>query len=75
MNEKIVRLKEEYKKNDAKIVSLQAKNKKLAERIRQLEDNDIVGAVRTSGMTIDELLSLLGKNEIKHDLEETDNEI
>ena len=75
MNIKIAKLKEEYKKNDVKIVSLQAKNKKLAEKITQLENADIVGAVRESGMTIDELLSLLGKNEIKHDLEEKDDEI
>lgn len=52
MNIRIAKLKEEYERNDAKIVALQAKNKKLAERIRQLENAEIVGAVRERGFTI-----------------------
>ncbi len=75
MNERIVKLKEDYAKNESKIASLQVKNKRLAEKITQLENADIIGAVRTSGISIDELLSLLGKTEIKQDLEENDNEI
>ena len=34
MNERIIRLKEDYAKNESKIASLQAKNKKLAEKIQ-----------------------------------------
>lgn len=78
MNIRISKLKDEYERNDCKIKSLQAKNKKLAEKIRQLENDDIIGAVRSSGVTIDELLRLLGKStvpEIKKDLEEEQDEI
>ena len=79
MNIRITKLKEEYERNTEKIVSLQAKNKKLAEKITQLENADIIGAVRGRGLTIDELLSLLGKSDeapkTKNDLEEIDDEI
>lgn len=79
MNMRIEKLKEEHQRNENKIVYLQAKNKKLAEKIRQLENDDIVGAVRNSGVTIDELLRLLGKTDTapntKTDLEEIDDEI
>ena len=79
MNIRIAKLKEEYERNAEKIVSLQAKNKKLAEKITQLENADIIGAVRGRGLTIDELLSLLGKSDeapkTKNDLEEIDDEI
>lgn len=75
MNERITRLKEDYAKNESKIASLQAKNKKLAEKITQLENAEIIGAVRSTGISIDELLKMLGKTEIKNDLEDNDNEI
>lgn len=79
MNPRILKLKEEYEKNENKIVSLQAKNKSIAEKIRQLENADIIGAVRESGFSIDELLSLLGKTkkalETNIELEDNDNEI
>lgn len=75
MNERITRLKEDYAKNESKIASLQVKNKKLAEKITQLENAEIIGAVRSAGISIDELLRLLGKTEIKNDLEDNDNEI
>lgn len=79
MNARIVRLKEEYEKNAEKIVSLQAKNKKLAEKIKELENIEILGIVKASGLSIDELMSLLGKTDeaptTKNDLEEKDDEI
>ena len=75
MNERITKFKEDYAKNESKIASLQAKNKKLAEKITQLENAEIIGAVRSAGISIDELLRLLGKTEIKNDLEDNDNEI
>ena len=75
MNERIIRLKEDYAKNESKLASLQAKNKKLAEKITQLENAEIIGAVRSTGISIHELLRLLGKTEIKNDLEDNDNEI
>lgn len=75
MNERILRLKDEYEKNENKIAAMQAKNKQLAEKIRQLENAEIIGAVRSNGISIDELLRILGKTEIKNDLEDNDNEI
>lgn len=79
MNARIVRLKEEYEKNAEKIVSLQAKNKKLAEKIKELENIEILGIVKASGLSIDELMSLLGNTDeaptTKNDLEEKDDEI
>lgn len=75
MNERITRLKADFEKNENKISALQAKNKRLADKITQLENAEIIGAVRTRGFSIDELLSLLGKSETKNDLEENDNEL
>lgn len=75
MNARIIKLKEEYERNADKIVSLQAKNKKLAEKIKQLENLEILGIVKESGCSIDELLKLLGKTETKQNLEVNDNEI
>ena len=79
MNERIVKLRADYAKNEDKIAALQSRNKKLAEKIRQLENTEIIGAVRNSGLTIDEFLSLLGKTvkapETNIELEEKDNEI
>ncbi len=75
MNERITRLKADLEKNENKISALQAKNKQLADKITQLENAEIIGAVRTSGFSIDELLSLLGKSETKNDLEGNDNEL
>lgn len=75
MNGRITRLKAEFAKNENKISALQAKNKRLADKITQLENAEIIGAVRTSGFSIDELLNMLGKSETKNDLEENDNEL
>lgn len=75
MNERITRLKADFEKNENKISALQAKNKRLTDKITQLENAEIIGAVRTSGFSIDELLSLLGKSETKNDLEGNDNEL
>ena len=79
MNERIVKLRADYAKNEDKIAALQTKNKKLAEKIRQLENTEIIGAVRGCGVTVDEFLSLLARNgklpETNNDLEEQDNEI
>lgn len=79
MNARIKRLKEEYERNAEKIVSLQAKNKKLAEKIKELENIEILGIVKASGLSIDELISLLGNTDeaptTKNDLEEKDDEI
>ena len=67
--------KRTMRKTKVKSRPCKQKNKKLAEKITQLENAEIIGAVRTSGFTIDELLKMLGKTEIKNDLEDNDNEI
>lgn len=77
MNLRIERLKDEFAKNEKKILSLQTKNKAIAEKITQLENADIVGVVRESGFSIDELLELLGKdnqNANENKLEEENDE-
>lgn len=79
MSARLEKLKKDYERNTEKIVSLQAKNKKLAEKIKELENIEILGIVKASGLSIDELMRLLGKTDeaptTKNDLEEKDDEI
>ena len=58
MNPKINKLRAEVEKNNAKIATLQAKNKALEKQIRELENTDIIGMVREKGMTIEEFAEL-----------------
>lgn len=58
MNPKINKLRAEVEKNNAKIATLQAKNKTLEKQIRELENTDIIGMVREQGMTIEEFAEL-----------------
>ena len=58
MNPKINKLRAEVEKNNAKIATLQAKNKSLEKQIRELENTDIIGMVREQGMTIEEFAEL-----------------
>lgn len=60
MNPKIAKYKAERQKNAEKINALQARNKKLDELITKLENTDIIGMVRESGITLDALCELLG---------------
>jgi len=65
MNPKVIKLKEEREKNCEKISSLQARNKKIDADIISIENTDIIGLVRDSGMTPDmlaELLAAMKKN-------------
>ena len=59
MNAKVIKLKEEYEKNSARIAKLQERNKKLAEDITEIENTDIIGMVREQGITPDMLQALL----------------
>ena len=59
MNPKIQKLRAEHKKNKDKISDLQAKNRELERRIRELEDVDIVGMVREQGYTVEQFAELL----------------
>ena len=59
MNPKVVKLKEEREKNCSKIVSLQARNKKIDADILSIENTDIIGMVREYGFSPDELMELI----------------
>ena len=55
MNPKIIKLKAERAKNDAKIAALQSRNRELDESIVELENIDIIGLARATGMSMEEL--------------------
>ena len=59
MNAKIKKINAEYEKNAAKIADLQARQKELDKQRTELEKLDIVGMVRSRGMTPEELAALL----------------
>ena len=76
MNPKILKLREELDKNRNKIADLQAKNRELEKKLRELEDTDIIGMVRDHGMTMEEFIELFhrmrgaqttGKEVIRHE--------
>ena len=51
MNPKIQKLKAERVKNDAKISALQARNQEIDSTVEELENLDIIGMVRSCGIT------------------------
>ena len=55
MNPKITKLKAERAKNDEKIAALQSRNRELDESIVELENTDIIGLARATGMSMEEL--------------------
>ena len=59
MNPKVVKLREEREKNAAKIALLQERNKKIDADIIKLENEDIVGLARATGMTMEQLAQYL----------------
>ena len=59
MNPRIAKLKEERDKLFEKATAYQARIKAIDEQIMKLENTDIVGIVRETGVTIDELAELL----------------
>lgn len=59
MNPRIDKLKAERDKLYEKAMTYQARIKQLDEQIMKLENTDIVGIVRETGVTIDELAELL----------------
>lgn len=58
MSTKITKLRAERSKNEAKIAELQARNKQIDDLITELENTDIIGLVRATGMTPDQLAAL-----------------
>lgn len=59
MNMKIKKIDAEYEKNAAKISELQARQKELDKQRAEFENLDIIGLVRSLGMTADELAALI----------------
>ena len=59
MNPKIEKLKAEHEKNCTKISALQARNKEIDGSVTELENLDIVGVVRDSGVTPEMLAQLI----------------
>ena len=59
MNPKVVKLKDVREKNNEKIASLQARNKKIDVMITEIENTDIVGMVRDFELSPDQLMELL----------------
>lgn len=59
MNPKIIKLKAERAKNDEKIAALRSRNRELDESIVELENTDIIGLARTTGMSMEELAQFL----------------
>ena len=59
MNPKVAKLKEEREKNNKKIASLQARNKKIDVSITEIENTDIIGMVRDFELSPDQLMELL----------------
>ena len=59
MNPKFKKIDAEYEKNAAKISALQNRQRELEKQRRDLENLDIVGLVRSMGMTAEELSALM----------------
>ena len=59
MNPKIIKLKAERAKNAEKIAALQSRNRELDESIVELENTDIIGLARATGMSMEELAQFL----------------
>ena len=59
MNPKITKLKAERAKNDEKIAALRSRNRELEESIVELENTDIIGLARATGMSMEELAQFL----------------
>lgn len=59
MNPKIKKINTEYEKNAAKINELQARQAELEKQRTELENTDIIGLVRSVGLTPDQLATLI----------------
>ena len=52
MNPKISRLRAEREKNNGKIAALQTRNREIDSQIMELENTDIIGLARATGMSM-----------------------
>ena len=69
MNPKIKKIDAEYEKNAAKITKLQERQKELEAERLELENTDIIGIVRSMGLTPDQLAALIQSSRPAADLE------
>ena len=58
MNPKIPKIREEICRNRKKIAALQAHGRELDKQLRELENLDIVGMVRSQGLTLEQFAEL-----------------
>lgn len=58
MNPNIDKLREELAKNKAKIAKLTERNEQIEHKLTELENTNIVGMVRASGMNLEQLAAL-----------------
>ena len=59
MNPKISRLRAEREKNNGKLAALQTRNREIDSQIMELENTDIIGLARATGMSMEELAQFL----------------
>lgn len=59
MNPKINKLRAELDKNNEKMEKLRARNEALQQQLQEAENMEILGMVRTCGMTVEEIMNLL----------------
>ena len=59
MNPKISRLRAEREKNNGKIAAFQTRNREIDSQIMELENTDIIGLARATGMSMEELAQFL----------------
>ena len=62
MNPKIKKLQAERAKNDDKIAKLTVRNEEIDQEVMNLENLDIIGLVRSVGLTPDQLAALIQAN-------------
>ena len=72
MNPKIKKIDSEYEKNAAKITELQERQRELEKQRLELENLDIIGMVRSMGLTPDQLAALIQGEKPNEKKEETD---
>ena len=59
MNAKIQKVREELEKDQEKMEKLQARIEKLTKKLNELESTEIIGMVRATGLTLDQLALLI----------------
>ncbi len=58
MNAKIQKVREELEKDQEKLEKLQARIEKLTKKLNELESTEIIGMVRATGLTLDQLMTM-----------------